>query len=136
MKRRRKLSEKAAELQAERGRKVSVKKPGSLSKLGKGEGPKGSSPVPTKLFVSNGSGGGGGPSSVTPKMKPREPAEDSQGYTEDEVCYSYPSSFFTLALFDPKCLILRMHLCSGAFGSEEKREAGATIEARCFIITH
>lgn len=96
MKRRRKLSEKAAELQAERGRKVSVKKPGSSSKLGKGEGPKGSSPVPTKLFVSNGSGGGGGQSSVTPKMKPREPAEDSQGYTEDEVRYSYPSSFFTL----------------------------------------
>lgn len=74
------MSEKAAELQAERGRKVSGKKPGSTSKLGKGEA-KGSSPVPTKLFVSNGSGG---PSSVTPKLKNRE-LEDPQGYAEDEV---------------------------------------------------
>jgi len=80
IKRRRKLSEKAAELQAERGRKVSVKKPGSTSKLGKVE-VKGLSPVPTKLFVSNGSGG---PSSVTPKLKNRE-VEDSHGYAEDEV---------------------------------------------------
>lgn len=83
------MSEKAAELQAERGRKVSVKKPGSTSKLGKGDLAKGSSPAPTKLFVSNGSGG---PSSATPKLKNRE-VEDSQGYTEDEVRISYLTFF-------------------------------------------
>ena len=91
LKRRRKLSEKAAELQAERGRKGSVKKPGSASKPGKGEA-KGSSPVSSKPFVTNGSGG---PSSVTPKLKNRE-SQDSQGYAEDEVFLKRISSTFTV----------------------------------------
>lgn len=78
IKRRRKLSEKAAELQAEKGRKVSVKKPGPPPKLGKGE-LKGSPSM--KGLVSNGSGGN---SSITAKGKHHEPQELHED-ADDEV---------------------------------------------------
>lgn len=72
------MSKKAAELQAERGRKVSVKKSGS--KLGKGEA-KGSVSVPSKLIFTDINGG---PSSVTPKLK-KHMLQDPRGYADDEV---------------------------------------------------
>lgn len=160
LKRRRKLSEKAAELQAERGRKGSVKKPGSASKLGKGEA-NDSSPVPTKLFASN---GGGGPSSVTPKLKRRE-LGDTQGHAEDEVFQLFLSDLNIIAFLavcqeaSPRKNWLKLRklsvmcqfskniasllrflsnacvLTAGAFSSKEERETGAAFETCGFIIT-
>ncbi|KAG0629568.1 hypothetical protein M758_1G113300 [Ceratodon purpureus] len=112
LKRRRKLSEKAAELQAERGRRGSVKKPGSASKSGKGEA-KGSSPVSSKQFVSNGSGG---PSSVTPKLKNRE-SQESQGYAEDEEQSVPKKSVKRVQRLKPVASLSHNNDTSSAYGS-------------------
>lgn len=112
LKRRRKLSEKAAELQAERGRKGSVKKPGSASKVGRGE-TKGSSPVSSKPFVINGSGG---PSSVTPKLKNRE-SQESQGYAEDEEQSVPKKSLKRVQRLKPVASLSHNNDTSSAYGS-------------------